>query len=103
MSSKMRARDGAHSRIRSSAGRSAIRFYVGVPLVTSDGFALGTLCVADHKPRSADPARVEMLVELSKIVVDELELRLAVRRLAHEASLREDAEAKEALAARVSR
>jgi diguanylate cyclase (GGDEF)-like protein len=84
------------------AGPLGIRFYVGVPLVTNDGFAIGTLCVLDRKPRRADPSKVEMLGELAEIVVDELELRLAARRLIHEASLRASAEAKEAIAARFS-
>ncbi len=52
-----------------------IRFYAGVPLLTPEGDALGTLCVIDRKPRrlAADHARV--LRVLSRHVMALLELR----------------------------
>ena len=83
-------------------GRFGLRFYVGVPLATSDGYNLGTLCVLDREPKDADPLKVEMLESLAKIVVDELELRLSARRIASETNRRQEAEARGAAAARSS-
>lgn len=50
-----------------------IRFYAGVPLVTSDNFALGTLCVVDREPRELNPAQREALTALSRQVVAMIE------------------------------
>lgn len=52
-----------------------VRFYAGVPLVTPDGHALGTLCVIDHKPRVLAAAQMNALRALRRTVVDHLELR----------------------------
>jgi sigma-B regulation protein RsbU (phosphoserine phosphatase) len=64
-----------------------LRFYVGVPLTTSDGFNLGTLCVLDTQPRQVTETELATLTDLAAVVVDELELRLASR-LAVEAETR---------------
>ena len=52
-----------------------IRFYAGAPLITSDGHALGTLCVLDYAPRQLDDQQREALRVLSHQVVARLELR----------------------------
>ncbi|MBW4534448.1 MAG: GAF domain-containing protein [Pleurocapsa minor HA4230-MV1] len=60
-----------------------IRFYAGAPLLSHDGFNLGTLCLLDSKPH--DPLSAEQqatLVDLAAMVVDELELRLAATKIA---------------------
>ncbi|MEP0914517.1 PAS domain S-box protein [Leptolyngbya sp. GB1-A1] len=60
-----------------------VRFYVGAPLLSHDGFNLGTLCLLDSQPR--DPFTAEQqatLVDLAAMVVDELELRLAAQKIA---------------------
>src|ERR1700738_4468378 len=43
------------------AGDFGLRFYVGVPLRTNDGFNLGTLCVIDKEPRPVDQKRLDDL------------------------------------------
>ena len=60
-------------------GELGLRFYAGVPLRTSDGHNLGTLCVIDTKPRKATEEELATLEDLAGIVVDELEVRLAAR------------------------
>ncbi len=59
-----------------------VRFYAGAPLITSDGYRLGTLNVMDRRPRDISGDEVTTLQDLASVVVDELELRLAARRIA---------------------
>ena len=52
-----------------------IRFYAGMPLITSEGYTLGTLCVMDRVPRELNFEQEEALQVLSRQVVAQLELK----------------------------
>jgi len=52
-----------------------IRFYAGATLITSGHHALGTLCVADYRPRDLSSKQLAALKLLSRQVVALIELR----------------------------
>ena len=56
-------------------GAPGIRFYAGVPLVTTEGHALGTLCVLDIQPRELTEAQVANLTALGRQTMAQIELR----------------------------
>ena len=56
-------------------GDPHVIFYAGMPLVSPDGFSLGTLCVIDHKPRKLDESQIKALKALSGQIGRLFELR----------------------------
>jgi GAF domain-containing protein len=68
-------------------GDLGLRFYVGIPLCTSDGHNLGTFNIIDVEPREFGDDDLEVMKDLAAVIMDELELRLSAKRLV--TSLRE--------------
>ena len=54
------------------AGGPRLRFYAGMPLILDDGSRVGTLCVADYRPRQLDDGQLDELRRVAGLVVDEL-------------------------------
>jgi serine phosphatase RsbU (regulator of sigma subunit) len=54
-----------------------VRRYVGVPLTTAAGVAVGAICVYDSDARVWPPGAVEVLTDLAAAVVTELEMHSA--------------------------
>lgn len=69
------------------AGDPNIRFYAGAPLITADGYRLGSLCIIDYQPRAAfsEPDR-RTLADLAALVSAELDRRRTFERRVGEAA-----------------
>jgi GAF domain-containing protein len=60
-------------------GYPNIRFYAGIPLKSSDGYNIGSLCVIDRKPRHLNKLQMEGLKMISRQIITLLELRLSLQ------------------------
>ena len=61
-------------------GDPYVAFYVGIPLITHDGYALGTVCAIDRKPREVTPEQIELLEALARQTMKQLDLRAELLR-----------------------
>ncbi|MDC6351996.1 GAF domain-containing protein [Zeaxanthinibacter sp. PT1] len=62
-------------------GALGLQFYAAAPLITKDRFRLGNFVIIDAKPRSLNGKESSMLIQLSRIVMDRVELQLEAREL----------------------
>jgi sigma-B regulation protein RsbU (phosphoserine phosphatase) len=85
------------------AGEFGLRFYAAIPLTTSDGHNLGTLCVIDQEPRNLEDRELAILDDLAGLVIHELELRLAARTaVSRQTALRQEAVEQKEYAAKLA-
>lgn len=63
-------------------GKPHIRFYAGFPLASPEGFALGSLCAIDRKPRQLSPGQKTAMHALARQVMALMELRRVSARMA---------------------
>ena len=59
-------------------GDPSIRFYAGVPIVSTGGLALGSLCAIDSQPRVLMQDELDTLTDLANLVSKEIQQREAV-------------------------
>ena len=52
--------------------------YLGIPLVTDDGYVLGSFCVIDCKPRDWNEGDIKVVEELASVVMTEVHLRTEI-------------------------
>ena len=93
--------DPRFDRSRMVVGDPHCRFYCGMPLVTDEGYALGTLCVMDFEPRQVSFEQVESMRRLSRQVLAQLELRRKL--IEHDHTIKELEKARAELAAEKAR
>jgi GAF domain-containing protein len=67
--------DPRFDRVGVVVGDPHCRYYCGLPLITDEGYALGTLCVMDVEPRRLTFEQTQALRRLSRQVLTLLELR----------------------------
>lgn len=52
-----------------------IRFYAGAPIITPDGFIIGTMCLIDTEPRSFTEKERKLLKKLADVAMEQTQLR----------------------------
>lgn len=59
-------------------GGPMVRSYMGAPLTTPDGYNIGTICVMDTLPRDFSSIDREVLANIARVIVTQMELRMIV-------------------------
>ncbi|MFN9692583.1 MAG: EAL domain-containing protein [Synechococcaceae cyanobacterium] len=56
------------------SGDLCLRFYAGFPLISTKGYALGSLCVCSREPRQLSPQQIGCLQRLASLTMQHLQL-----------------------------
>lgn len=56
-------------------GKPYLKYYLGAPLITPEGYTIGALCVLDDKPRYTSQSKKNQLSVLANQVISLMELR----------------------------
>jgi GAF domain-containing protein len=56
-------------------GSFGLRFYAGAPILTNDGYAIGTACIVDKEPRTFSSEDITMLEYFAKVAMQEVQIR----------------------------
>jgi GAF domain-containing protein len=56
-------------------GSFGLRFYAGAPILTHDGYAIGTACIVDKEPRAFSSEDISMLEYFAKVAMQEVQIR----------------------------
>lgn len=72
----------------------SIRFYAGVPLLTPEGLALGTLCAIDRQPKVLTQAQQRALTILAHQVMSQINLRSSIKKIQQDALALQQLQAK---------
>ncbi len=93
--------DSRFNQIPFVTGEPHFQFYCGMPMITDEGYALGTLCVIDFQPRQLSFEQKELLRRLTRQVMTQLELRRKL--IEFDQTLKDLEQARQEIAAEKSR
>ena len=65
----------------STLASTGARFYAGAPLMTRDGYCLGSMCVVGTEPRSISDSERAVLADLAAMIMAQIELQHAIGRI----------------------
>jgi class 3 adenylate cyclase len=93
--------DSRFNHIPFVTGEPHFKFYCGMPMITDEGYALGTVCVMDFEPRQLSFEQTESLRRLTRQVMTQLELRRKL--IEFDQTLKDLEQARQEIAAEKSR
>lgn len=65
-------------------GELQLRYYLGVPLTTREGYSIGALCVMDQRTLKLSPLQIELLGHVAQQIVDRLKTNQFILDLRHQ-------------------